>query len=93
MMPLFLAATEAAHESGGIAEQFGLEPKYVVMQVISFRFFKRRIFRMAPIHHHFELHGWPETHVIIRFWIVAGLFTALALGLFYADFLSLGQID
>jgi phospho-N-acetylmuramoyl-pentapeptide-transferase len=45
---------------------------------------------MAPIHHHFELLGWPETTVIIRFWILAGLFTALALGSFYADFLSHG---
>jgi hypothetical protein len=42
---------------------------------------------MAPIHHHFELGGWPETTVIIRFWIIAGLCTALALGLFYADFM------
>ena len=40
----------------------------------SYRLFdKRRIFRMAPIHHHFELVGWPETTVIIRFWIVAGI--------------------
>jgi len=45
---------------------------------------------MAPIHHHFELDGWPETTVIVRFWILAGLCTALALGIFYADFLSRG---
>lgn len=64
----------------------------VVLQVASFRIFHRRLFRMAPLHHHFELLGWPETTVIIRFWILAGLFTALALGLFYADFLSLGQV-
>jgi len=44
---------------------------------------------MAPIHHHFELLGWPETTVIIRFWILAGLFTALALGIFFADFIAL----
>ena len=43
---------------------------------------------MAPIHHHFELVGWPETTVIVRFWILAGLFAALGLGVFYADFLS-----
>ena len=43
---------------------------------------------MAPIHHHFELAGWPETTVIIRFWILAGLCTALALGLYYADFIE-----
>jgi phospho-N-acetylmuramoyl-pentapeptide-transferase len=43
---------------------------------------------MAPIHHHFELMGWPETTVIVRFWILAGLSTALAMGAFYADFLA-----
>ena len=60
----------------------------VVIQVVSFRAFGRRVFRMAPLHHHFELAGWPETTVIVRFWILAGLFAALGLGLFYADFLS-----
>jgi len=50
----------------------------------------RRVFRMAPIHHHFELKGWPETRVIIRFWLIAGFLTAIALGIFYADFTSLG---
>jgi phospho-N-acetylmuramoyl-pentapeptide-transferase len=60
----------------------------VVIQVISFRVFKRRVFLMAPLHHHFELMGWPETTVIVRFWILAGLFAALGLGIFYGDFLS-----
>jgi phospho-N-acetylmuramoyl-pentapeptide-transferase len=60
----------------------------VVVQVVSFRVFGRRVFRMAPLHHHFELAGWPETTVIVRFWILAGLFAALGLGVFYADFLS-----
>jgi phospho-N-acetylmuramoyl-pentapeptide-transferase len=69
---------------------FVLETLSVIIQVGSFRMFRRRVFRMAPIHHHFELLGWPETTVIIRFWILAGLFTALALGAFYADFLSHG---
>jgi phospho-N-acetylmuramoyl-pentapeptide-transferase len=69
---------------------FVLETLSVIIQVASFRFFHRRVFRMAPIHHHFELLGWPETTVIVRFWILAGLFTALALGSFYADFLSQG---
>ncbi|MGI8793688.1 MAG: phospho-N-acetylmuramoyl-pentapeptide-transferase [Acidimicrobiales bacterium] len=64
-----------------------------IIQIISFRFFHRRVFRMAPLHHHFELMGWPETTVIIRFWILAGLCTALALGIFYADFLAVGGID
>jgi hypothetical protein len=59
----------------------------VALQMGSYRLFnKRRIFRMSPIHHHFELIGWPETTVVIRFWIVAGIGVAAALGLFYADF-------
>jgi len=65
-----------------------VETLSVVIQVASFRFFHRRVFRMAPIHHHFELADWPETTVIIRFWILAALCMALALGLFYADYLS-----
>ena len=69
---------------------FVLETMSVIIQVASFRLSRRRVFRMAPIHHHFELLGWPETTVIIRFWILAGLFTALALGAFYADFLARG---
>jgi phospho-N-acetylmuramoyl-pentapeptide-transferase len=59
----------------------------VIIQVISFRSFGKRVFRMAPIHHHFELKGWPETTVIIRFWIIAGIFVAVGVGIFYADFL------
>ncbi len=62
----------------------------VVVQVAAYKIVGRRVFRMAPIHHHFELLGWPETTVIVRFWIIAGLFGALAVGLFYADFLSHG---
>jgi phospho-N-acetylmuramoyl-pentapeptide-transferase len=64
----------------------------VVIQVISFRLFHRRVFRMAPLHHHFELLGWPETTVIVRFWILAGLFAALGLGIFYGDFLTVSRI-
>ena len=45
-----------------------------------------------PLHHHFELLGWPETTVIVRFWILAGLFAALGLGIFYGDFLSVGVV-
>jgi phospho-N-acetylmuramoyl-pentapeptide-transferase len=68
---------------------FVMETVSVILQVGSFRIFGRRIFRMAPLHHHFELAGWPETTVIVRLWIVAGLFTALALGLYYADFINI----
>jgi phospho-N-acetylmuramoyl-pentapeptide-transferase len=65
----------------------------VMIQVTSFRVFKRRVFRMAPIHHHFELGGWPETTIIVRFWLLAGACAAIALGLFYADFISIGGLD
>jgi phospho-N-acetylmuramoyl-pentapeptide-transferase len=71
---------------------FVMETMSVIVQVFSFRVFHRRIFRMAPVHHHFELLGWPETTVIIRFWILAGLCTAISLGIFYADFLSRGGV-
>jgi phospho-N-acetylmuramoyl-pentapeptide-transferase len=69
------------------------ESMSVILQVGSFRIFKRRIFRMAPIHHHFELGGWPETTVIIRFWLISGMCMALALGLYYADFIGTGVLD
>jgi phospho-N-acetylmuramoyl-pentapeptide-transferase len=72
---------------------FVFETVSVILQVASFRLFGgRRIFRMAPIHHHFELGGWPETTVIIRFWLIAGMCAAMALGLYYADFASLERI-
>lgn len=70
-----------------------MESLSVILQVGSFRIFKRRIFRMAPIHHHFELGGWPETKIIIRFWLLSGICTALALGLYYADFIGRGGLD
>ena len=72
---------------------FVMETLSVIIQVFSFKVFGKRVFRMAPIHHHFELWGWPETTVIIRLWIVAGLLTAIALGLFYADFVSVGGAE
>jgi phospho-N-acetylmuramoyl-pentapeptide-transferase len=72
---------------------FVLETVSVILQVFSFRVFHRRVFRMAPVHHHFELGGWPETTVSVRFWILAAMCTALAMGIFYYDFISLGGID
>jgi phospho-N-acetylmuramoyl-pentapeptide-transferase len=71
---------------------FVLETLSVITQVVSFRVFGRRLFRMAPFHHHFELLGWPETTVIVRFWILGGLFAALALGIFYGEFLTVAKI-
>lgn len=61
---------------GGI---FVIEAVSVILQVASFKTRGKRIFKMAPIHHHFELKGWPETKVIVRFWIVSLVFAILAL--------------
>lgn len=57
----------------------------VIIQVASFKTTGKRVFRMAPLQHHFELLGWQEVTIVIRFWIVAGLCVALGLGLFYAE--------
>ncbi|HEX2704748.1 MAG TPA: hypothetical protein VHM65_03245, partial [Candidatus Lustribacter sp.] len=57
----------------------------VVLQVASFKSTGKRIFRMAPLQHHFELVGWAEVTIVIRFWIVCGVFVALGLGVFYAE--------
>ncbi len=67
---------------GGI---FVVEGLSVIIQVISFRVFKRRVFLMAPIHHHFELKDWSETKIIVRFWIVAAIFAAAGFTIFYVD--------
>jgi phospho-N-acetylmuramoyl-pentapeptide-transferase len=75
-----------------IGGMYVIETLSVMIQVTSFRFFHRRVFRMAPIHHHFELLGWPETTVIIRFWILGAMATAMAVAIFYADYLSIPGI-
>lgn len=59
-----------------------------VIQIVSFRTTGRRVFRMVPLHHHFELAGWSEVNIVIRFWIIAGVCVAAGLGLFYSDFLA-----
>lgn len=58
---------------------FVLETASVIIQVVSFRMTGKRIFRMAPIHHHFELKGWPEPKVIVRFWIVTLVLVTIGL--------------
>jgi phospho-N-acetylmuramoyl-pentapeptide-transferase len=55
----------------------------VVIQVGSFKLTGRRVFRMAPLQHHFELAGWAETTIVVRFWLIAGMFVALGLAIFY----------
>ncbi|HCC36903.1 MAG TPA: phospho-N-acetylmuramoyl-pentapeptide-transferase [Treponema sp.] len=61
---------------GGV---FVLEIASVIIQVASFKLRKKRVFKMSPLHHHFELSGWLETKVVIRFWILGGLFAIIAL--------------
>jgi phospho-N-acetylmuramoyl-pentapeptide-transferase len=57
---------------------FVVEAVSVILQVASFRLTGRRIFRMAPLHHHFELAGWPESKIVIRFWILSLLLALMA---------------
>jgi phospho-N-acetylmuramoyl-pentapeptide-transferase len=64
---------------------FALITLSVIIQIGSFKLTGKRVFRMAPLQHHFELVGWGEVTIVIRFWIIAGLFVGLALGLFYAE--------
>jgi phospho-N-acetylmuramoyl-pentapeptide-transferase len=65
---------------GGV---FVLEGLSVIIQVFFFRLTGGRIFRMSPIHHHFELVGWPETQVVIRFWILGIILALLGIGIWF----------
>ena len=60
----------------------------MVIQVIVFRTTGKRFFRMAPFHHHFENGGWPETTVVIRFWLIAAMAVMLGVSFFYAEWLT-----
>jgi phospho-N-acetylmuramoyl-pentapeptide-transferase len=64
---------------GGV---FVLEALSVILQVLYFKMTGRRIFKMAPLHHHFELLGWRESHVVVRFWVVGIIFALLTLSTF-----------
>jgi len=67
---------------------FVIETLSVIIQVLWFKMFKRRVFKMAPIHHHFELLGWPEIKIIIRFWIVGMLFAGVGFFIYYLKFID-----
>ncbi|MGO1948813.1 MAG: phospho-N-acetylmuramoyl-pentapeptide-transferase [Mycobacteriaceae bacterium] len=67
---------------------FVMEAASVVIQVVSFKTTGRRVFRMAPFHHHFEAGGWAETTVTVRFWLLSALFAAIGVGVFYSEWLS-----
>jgi phospho-N-acetylmuramoyl-pentapeptide-transferase len=68
---------------GGI---FLIEALSVIIQVVSFKYWGRRVFLMTPIHHHFEMKAWSETKIMVRFWIVTAILCALGFALFYRDF-------
>ena len=67
---------------------FVLEALSVIIQVASFKATRRRVFRMAPLHHHFELAGWSEFTVLVRFWIIAGICVGLGFIVFYVDYVG-----
>lgn len=71
-----------------IGALFVAEALSVILQVAVFRTTRNRLFKMAPFHHHFELSKWAETTVIIRFWLLAAMATAIGLGVFYSEYLS-----
>jgi len=68
-----------------------VEALSVILQVGSFKLRGKRVFKMAPLHHHFEMSDWAETTIIVRFWIVNGIFVVIALGLFYGDWVLFGN--
>jgi phospho-N-acetylmuramoyl-pentapeptide-transferase len=70
---------------GGI---FVIEVLSLIIQVVSFKRTGKRVFLMAPIHHHFEMKAWSETKVMVRFWIVAAILCASGFALYYRDFLQ-----
>jgi len=67
---------------------FVIETVSVIIQVLYFKFTKKRVFLMAPIHHHFELLGWPEIKIIIRFWLISLIFALIGYLLFYIKFID-----
>ena len=71
-----------------IAGIFVIEVLSLIIQVVSFKRTGRRVFLIAPIHHHFEMKAWSETKIMVRFWIVCAIFCASGFALFYRDFLQ-----
>jgi phospho-N-acetylmuramoyl-pentapeptide-transferase len=60
----------------------------LIIQRAAYKTTRKRVFRMSPLHHHFELAGWSEVNVVMRFWIIAGIAAAIGLGIFYGEFLA-----
>jgi phospho-N-acetylmuramoyl-pentapeptide-transferase len=59
----------------------------VIIQVGFFKMTRRRVFKMAPLQHHFELSGWAETTIVVRFWLISALCVATGLALFYIEWM------
>ena len=82
---LVLVALIAAIIIGGL---YVIEVMSDIIQVTSFKLTHKRVFKMAPIHHHFELLGWSESKVVVRFWMIEFLFMIVGLMMFYVDWVS-----
>jgi phospho-N-acetylmuramoyl-pentapeptide-transferase len=74
-----------------IAGIFVIEVMSLIIQVVSFKRTGKRVFLMAPIHHHFEMKAWSETKIMVRFWVICAIFCASGFALFYRDFLHFVQ--
>jgi phospho-N-acetylmuramoyl-pentapeptide-transferase len=74
-----------------IAGIFVIEVLSLIIQVVSFKRTGKRVFLMAPIHHHFEMKAWSETKIMVRFWVICAIFCASGFALFYRDFLQFVQ--
>ena len=75
---------------GGI---FVIEALSVILQVIAFKYFGRRVFLMTPIHHHFEMKAWSDTKIMVRFWILTGILCAAGFALYYQYFFQFRGIE
>ncbi len=73
---------------GVLGGLFAIITLSVIIQVGFFKMTRKRVFKMAPLQHHFEMSGWAETTIVIRFWLISGLCVALGLGIFYAEWLQ-----
>jgi phospho-N-acetylmuramoyl-pentapeptide-transferase len=70
---------------GGV---YVIEAASVIIQVFTFKYLGRRVFLIAPIHHHFEMKAWSETKIMVRFWIIAGILCSVGFALFYRYYLK-----
>ena len=82
-MAIFLQVDLLLLLVGGI---FVIEALSVMLQVISFKYWKKRIFLMAPIHHHFEMKAWSDTKIMVRFWILGAILCASAFAVYFQYF-------